>query len=289
MLPLDPDEGRISRSWRLIGRCWDVLTERPRLLVMPAVSALATAIAAVAILVPMLWWTRGLPAKVSVVIATAVAALPFTLISTTTNVALLAMAEAHFAGREPRVRDGLRIAWRRRWPILGWSVLASGVGSLLGALQDLPGVDWLGRVLGFLGGFAWGLATMFVVPVLALEGLGPIAAVRRSGGVFRERWGETLTGELTIGAAFGLAMIPGVVVAGAGVVAFDDASWVTGAVLLSIGIVLIAPVLALQVAMTELFQYVLFRGSTTGEFPGPFDEGDVALAFTPRRRLWRRG
>ena len=66
-------------------------------------------------------------------------------------------------------------------------------------MQHLPGVELAARLVGFLGGLAWGLATFFVVPVLAVEGLGPIAAVSRSASVFRHRWGETLSGDLTVG------------------------------------------------------------------------------------------
>jgi Family of unknown function (DUF6159) len=280
-------EGRIARSWRLIGRSWDLLSARPRLLVMPAVSAVAITIAALVIFLPVLWWTRHLPSKVSVVIASAAAGLPFTIISTTTNVAFLAMVDAHLGGEEPRVRQGLRVAWQRRWPILGWSLLASGVGAILDALQELPGVEWLGRIVGFIGGLTWSLATFFVVPVLAVEGLGPFASVRRSARVFRERWGETLSGELSLGAVIGLAMIPGGIALTAGVIAFDDTSWITGAILLSVGIVLLAPLLALQAALTQLFQYAVFREATTGELPPQFTQEDIGAAFTPRRRWWR--
>lgn len=281
-------EGRIARSWRLLGRCWELLSRRPRLLVLPAVGALSITIAALIIFLPILWWTRELPYKISVVIATAAAALPFTLISTVTNVAFLAMVDAHLRGKDPRVRDGLRVAWRRRWQILGWSLLASGVGSILSALQQLPGVEWIGRVVGFVGGLAWGFATFFVVPVLAVEGLGPVTSVRRSARLFRERWGETLTGDLTIGAAVGIAMIPGCVALGAGAYAFDDSDWMTGAVLLGVGIAMVAPLLALQAALTQLFQYALYRETTGGELPRPFTPADVGAAFTSRGHWWSR-
>jgi hypothetical protein len=271
----------------LLGLSWDLLSERPKLLVLPAVGALATTIAALVIFLPILWWTRALPAKVSVVIATTAAALPFTVISTTSNVAFLAMVDAHIRGDDPTVRDGLRVAWARRWQILAWSLVASVVGSVLNALEQLPGVNLVGRLAGFLGGLVWGLATFFVVPVLAVEGLGPIAAVRRSAALFRSRWGETLAGDLTIGAAVAVAMIPGACALITGVLAFDHDSWIVGVILLSAGIALLAPLLALQAAITELFTYVLFRETVEGELPRPFTPADVGAAFTPHRSWWR--
>src|SRR5690349_6522684 len=104
----EPHDGRIARSWRLLGRCWGLLSARPRLLIMPALSAACLTVAALAIFLPVLWWARGLPDKVAVVIATTASLLPITLISTTANVAFLAMVDAHVRGDEPRVREGLR-------------------------------------------------------------------------------------------------------------------------------------------------------------------------------------
>ena len=51
---------------------------------------------------------------------------------------------------------------------------------------------------------AWGLATFLVVPIVALEGLGPLAALDRSASLFRQKWGEQLVGTASIGVLFAL-------------------------------------------------------------------------------------
>ena len=38
-----------------------------------------------------------------------------------------------------------------------------------------------------------------VVPVLAFEGIGPFAAMKRSASLFRQRWGQQVTGNVIIG------------------------------------------------------------------------------------------
>jgi hypothetical protein len=43
------------------------------------------------------------------------------------------------------------------------------------------------------------VVTYFVLPVLAAERLGPIAAVRRSSAILRSKWGESLAGEARFG------------------------------------------------------------------------------------------
>jgi hypothetical protein len=194
------------------------------------------------------------------------------------------MVDGHLRGEAPRVRDGLRAAWRRRWAILGWSALDSGVGSAVNALEELPGVSWFGQLAGVVGGVGWGLATFFVVPVLVVEKVGPISGVRRSARVFRERWKATLVGDLTLGAVLSLAELPGVVLLLIGATAFRDSAFALGAVLLGAGIVLLIPLLVIESAMTKLFQYALYRDSVGEGLPAPFTPADVGAAFTRRRR-----
>jgi hypothetical protein len=46
---------------------------------------------------------------------------------------------------------------------------------------------------------AWSIATFFVVPVLAYENLGPLAAFKRSTQLMREKWGESLGATFSFG------------------------------------------------------------------------------------------
>jgi uncharacterized membrane protein YfhO len=55
-----------------------------------------------------------------------------------------------------------------------------------------------------LFGAAWNIVTFLVVPVLAIEGLGPVKALKRSWELLKKSWGEQIAGTLSIGAVFGL-------------------------------------------------------------------------------------
>jgi len=53
------------------------------------------------------------------------------------------------------------------------------------------------------------VSTFFVIPLLALGGLGPEDALKRSVSLIRERWGEGLGGSASIGlAVFLVAVVP---------------------------------------------------------------------------------
>lgn len=114
------------------------------------------------------------------------------------NVALVHCARLVFEGKQPTIKDGLDYSGSRIVPIASWALLAATVGVILKFLEDRLG--WLGQIVIGLIGMVWSIATFFVVPVLAYEDLGPIDALKRSGQMMKEKWGES------IGANFSFAL-----------------------------------------------------------------------------------
>ena len=56
-------------------------------------------------------------------------------------------------------------------------------------------------------GMAWGAATFFVVPVLVVEKVGPVDALKRSFAILKRTWGEMLTANFSIGLFVTMALI----------------------------------------------------------------------------------
>ncbi len=114
------------------------------------------------------------------------------------NVALTGAAVKSMDGKDTNLQDGLAIARERRGLIAKWALVQWAVGLLIRVLQnagDRGGVGQLvSALVSGLVGAAWAIASFFVVPVLALEGLGPKDALKRSIAVIRERWGEGIVG-----------------------------------------------------------------------------------------------
>ena len=72
-----------------------------------------------------------------------------------------------------------------------------------------PGRDRSAQIAARLVGMAWSLVTFLAVPVIAIEGTGPFETLKRSASIFRERWGQQITGNIAIGAAiFLLGVLP---------------------------------------------------------------------------------
>jgi hypothetical protein len=115
------------------------------------------------------------------------------------NTALIHCTHLYFEGQRPTVGDGLRFAVSRIGAIFAWAVFAATVGTILRVIQDRVG--FLGKIITGLLGAAWSIATFFVVPVIAYENLGPLGAFRRSAGMMKAKWGES------IGATFSFGII----------------------------------------------------------------------------------
>lgn len=283
-------QGRISRGFRLLGQSWRHLREEPRLLVLPAISAVALTIAIVSIFVPVLWLTEDWSMGWTMFVGGLAIAMPWIFISTFLNVAFLAMVQARLRGETPEVRAGLRFA-RSRWrAIAGWTAMATLVGAFLAALQQLPVLgEWVGRLLSFVGGVAWAVATFFVVPVLAVEGVGARESVRRSAHTMKSRWGEAVTGQVATGTAGAILAFPGLILMATGVGVYE-AHVQVGSALLAVGLVLVMAVSAVTGAINVMFQFLLYRLSVDGEVAGPFSEQDLASAIKPKgERWWKRG
>lgn len=94
------------------------------------------------------------------------------------QVALVAGADQVLRGEEPDIGSAKRLARQCLGPIAGWRVASFLVGLLLGAVSERGGV--LGRMSAAVGAAIWSLVAFLVLPILAFEGIGPIAALKRS-------------------------------------------------------------------------------------------------------------
>jgi hypothetical protein len=199
------------------------------------------------------------------------------------NAALIFCAMQCFAGHEPSLRAGLATAAGRLPQILAWTLLATTVGLVLNALENFlkDKLGFVGALLGGLGEAAWGVVTYFVVPVVVVDGVGPIEAVKRSSAILRRTWGEALGGEGGLGIISFLLLLPIMLVvalvisAGRGLVA-------DGAIAALLVAVIIPYVLALSVvfaALGAIFRTGAYIYATTGRAPSSMDPALLQNAF----------
>jgi len=113
------------------------------------------------------------------------------------NVGLVHCTRIHLQGGKPSFGDGVRFAMKRIPIILGWAVLSATVGIILKAIEENSGT--VGSIISSIVGVVWSIVTFFVVPILAYEEVGPITALKRSGQIMKEKWGESIGASFSFG------------------------------------------------------------------------------------------
>ena len=204
---------------------------------------------------------------------------PLTFVSVFFNVALAGAAAASFDGHPIGVREALGISWRRLGRVAQWSLLAAGVGLVLEQIASrIPGA---GRLASWLLGAAWSLATIFAVPMLALEGAGPLETAKNSVHLIKSKWGG-ITGLASIGIWTVFVTIPvGILFAVGLSVRSHDAT--AGAALIAIAIGAILLVSALSLATRQVFSVALYRYASGAPDAGGFATADLEEPFRRRR------
>jgi hypothetical protein len=190
------------------------------------------------------------------------------------NSALVSCAIIRFHGDDPTVTDGLKAATARLPQIAGWAAVSATVGLILKAIESRS--EKVGQfVAGLLGG-AWSIATYFVVPVLVVEGVGPIEAVKRSFAILRKSWGESLVANFSIGLAVMLASLVSVIPA---VLGFVIGTPVTIAAGIAVTVVLLIAISLVAAALNTIIIAALYLYAAEGRAPRQFDEELLRSAY----------
>jgi len=277
--------GRIQRGWALTKQSFRVLRDDRSLLVFPII-AIPVAIAATAIVMgPGIALYAADNQEAFLIVFGAVTLYVLTFVAVFFNVALAAAASTGLSGGDATVGEGLRAARGRLGVIAAWALVQTVVGLIISAIQSATSESVVGRLLGGLLSFAWGAATFFVVPVIALEGVGPKQAFQRSVSVLRERWGEGVVGTASAsGIVFLIALLPLLALGVGGYALIGSDQTVAGGVLLGLaGVVFVAAVL-IGGTVSAIFRVALYRFATEGTAVGGFDPAQMQAAFGPRRR-----
>lgn len=279
--------GRFARSWDLFKTSLSVVRQDKELLWMPVLAALASLITVMAITGVGLGtgvWPETSNADGSANIpGIALAFVLYILLAFVGlffNAAVVAAANERLQGGDPTLGSALSAAWAKAGKIFLWSIVVATVNVILQAIRERAGT--LGRVLGAVGGIAWNLATFFMVPVLLFEQENLGTSVKRSAGLFKKTWGETVIGQGGLGLA-SFAFTMGVLLVGillfVVLAPLGVAGVVVATVLLVLGIVGVA---ALFAVLGGVYKAALYRYATTGTVGAGFKPEQLGGAFAPK-------
>ena len=145
---------------------------------------------------------------------------------------------------------------------------------VLQAIRERAG--FLGPGVAWLGGAAWTVVTWLTVPSIIIEGLGPIAAIKRSAHLLKATWGENVIAQLGLGALGMVLLLPGFLVFGL--------LWLVSPAITIVGIFSWSVVVGvLMAALGAIYRTALYRYAAGLPAGGGFSDEMLAAAFAPKR------
>jgi len=274
---------RIANSWELIKASAAVLSADKELIVFPIVSSVGVLIVTASFALPMLLagFFDSVVAGDSQVLGVVVAFLFYLVqyfVIFLANSALVGAAMIRLRGGDPTVGDGLRIAFSHAGAILGYALISATVGMILRWLSERGGL--IGRIVSSLVGLAWNVATYLVVPVLVMEDIGPVEAVKRSVELLKRTWGEQTAGSFSIGLVFGLLSLLAVIV-GVPAIMLAVASESMALIVLAVLVLVLVLVFMglINSTLSGIYTAAVYQYAVTGEPSGYFRADLVQNAF----------
>ena len=183
---------------------------------------------------------------------------------------LIAGANERLEGGSPTLGSAFSKASSRGGSIVGWSVINSTVGLILSFIRENAG--FLGAIATSLVGAAWNVVTWLAVPIIVVEGVGPIEAIKKSVHLLKQTWGENLIAQVGLGIVGFLVMLPGLIVFGIVTVAMP----LVGIPLL---VVYLAVVGSIMAALGAIYRTALYRFAVGLPAGDTFREEALAGAF----------
>jgi hypothetical protein len=196
---------KFSNGWTIANNSFKVLKENRQLVIFPILSGASIIVILASFCIAFLGfsgWDIDQVSEPGTVMSYAIVFLFYIVnyfVIVFFNMALVHCTSLYFKGEEVTVQKGIEFSKSRIGSIIGWAVFAGIVGGILKIIQE--NVGSLGKIITGLVGIVWSIATFFVVPVIAYENLGPIAAFKKSAMLMKEKWGES------IGAGFSFGLI----------------------------------------------------------------------------------
>ena len=259
---------RFKRSLALAKSSWSVIRGNRGLLRYPLISGAAVTILGLAVILALavlgLFGDGSDNSDMSVggIIGLFVLYMVVYTVVIFCNVALVSEVMAVLNGHGSDRPSGWAVARSKIKSIVGYSAIAATVGVILNIFANNDD-NRFGQILAIIGSAAWSLATFLVVPVLVVEDVGPVDALKKSATLLKRTWGEQIIGNAGIGLVTGLATFV-VILAGAALVFLAVATSITALVVIAaiVAALAVAAVLVVTTAMGTVYSAAVYRYAT---------------------------
>jgi len=280
---------RIATGWALTKQAFNVLRLDKELLLFPILSGACCLLVIASFFVPAYafgWLDSGAGDRASPTSRIFLAMIGFAFyfvnyfIMVFFNSALVGCSVIRLKGGDPTVSDGFATALSRLPQIAAWSAVAATVGVILKSFENKN--NKAGQIVIGLIGAAWSMLTFFVVPIIVIEQLGPIAAIKRSTSLLSETWGESVTSTFSLSLFTFLASILGVLPIMVGAFLIANQMTMIGIPILLLGILILLAISLLTSALNSIVLAALYLYAVEGRTADHFDPALIEHAFVTK-------
>jgi Family of unknown function (DUF6159) len=284
-----------TRSWLLTKSAWQVLRADKELLIIDLLSFIAAVVilglSSLFVFTELVVSTTPATKNISAgipfdLVATALFVICFILITICNTLVEGAMVHAiltRLNGGDPTIRSSFSAIKPKLKRLVIFSFFVGIVGLVVQYLSErLP---LAGKVMAWLGGAVFNVATFFVLPIIMTDGTdaSPVKATRQSVAIIKQTWGESLALNVGIGLVAGSSIVVYLLTASVAtlVVAMQSpaAGIATGA-LASLGLIALALVFS---TLAVIVKTTVYYWATTGKEPVAFSKDVLRQTFTPKK------
>ncbi len=287
--------GVFSRSWEITKLTFSIMKKEKELFIFPILSIIFSILFVLAIAFPTV--IIHLFREESFVFGFLEFAFLFmayfglAFIATFFNVCVVYTTAIAFSREEAKFTRTIKFAFSKIHIIFLWSILSATVGLILKMIESVAkkakgaGKFALLLVRGILG-MAWSIVTIFVMPILVYENLGPFAAIKKSIQILKETWGEYLVKTIGMGLSAFIFIILGIIIGIPIIILGAIAGGIIGFLItLFLVFVYLISVMILFSVANQIFDTALYVYAESGEVPGPYTKEIMQNTFKQSRRI----
>ncbi len=271
---------RFSNTWSLMKSSFEVLKEDPRILIFPILSGVFSLLIIGSFLLP--FFATGDLSSVRILESEGgflgyIYLFLFYFLSYFVvlffNSASVAFAIDFMRGGRPTISNSLRMVIKKITPLLGWTFIAATVGLIINSLENSS--DSFGKIISVVLGLSWTVISFLVLPILIIEGKGPITSLKLSTKMLKDSWGEQLIGHFSFGLLFAALTIP----IGLFILFALQAGGTIAIAGLGIGILLMVVLGVVQWALQSIFMGAMYLYVRKDNVPLTFSLSQISNAF----------
>ena len=296
---LDDLIDRFVAGFHLARDCWKILRADLSLLILPVLSGVACVVVMLSFIAPATFDQQGILAGITRLVQFAdgqadsdswkswgtIFLFYFSLnfVIYYFNAALVHCCLFRIRGLRVNLFHGLLAATRRLPQLLAWSAVSASIGLVIRMVEkftrdhDRYGTYLLVQVFGVL----WSVATFFIVPVLVIERVGPLKALKRSVKVLTRTWGDQIGGRVGIDVFVFPVWLIGFALLGFGAKAGVTTSGIGGG-FVGFGILWLVATALIHSTLNTVLLSALYLYATQDEIPAEWKAAQLEQAFYAR-------